>query len=165
MTDVSTPPKVFTYIRQNTQEHESLAVYPYSKNVETLFWMREHKRPFINTRDLVKPEFGFDSKDFTAKLTSCEGILEARNLGIDYLVYFPVVDRNMMESYAFFDETPLLEKVKVFKELDPKFKDLGIWSNFIHIENYGTKMDSTAVLYRIFVDDYDLAREKCLVKY
>ncbi len=149
LTDVSTPPKVFTYISQNTQEHEAIAVYPYSKNVETLFWTREHKRPFTNTRDLVRPEFGFDSKEFTAKLPSHEGILEAHNLGIDYLVYFPIADKNMMENCAFFAKTPLLEKIGVFEEYDPQFKNLGFWSNFIHIENYGTKMDSTAILYRI----------------
>jgi hypothetical protein len=182
ITDVSTPPKIFTYIRQNTQQNQALAVYPYSKNVETLFWMREHQRPFTNTRDLRKPEFGFDSIEFTKKLPSCEGILEARNLGIDYIVYFPLVDGNMDTNMEFFDNTGLLTKVSgvadeeknaeilrewgmgradrvdaslagsVFIEEAPITRDIGLLNRFVDIENYGNKYTNTALLYRIDPD-------------
>lgn len=154
ITDVSVPPKVFTYISQNTPANSSLAVFPYSQNVETLFWTREHNRFLVNPRDLVNPQTGFDSLEFTSHLPSCAGILEAQKLGVDYLVYFPLADTDVTgKSWGlnslFFKNCPLLKEVAKFSEQDSQFKDLGFWSKFILVENYGTKSENSAVLYQI----------------
>ncbi len=86
ITDVSTPPKIFTYIKENTTENAVFALFPPEDSNVMLFWIKEHKRTFINPRGYVSAEFQFDSESFTDKITTCEGILEARNLGVTHIL-------------------------------------------------------------------------------
>lgn len=179
ITDISVPPRVFVYIAQNTPANSSLVVFPYSQNVEALFWTREHQRFLVNPRDFVDSATGFNSLEFTSHLPSCSGLLEAKKLGVDYLVYFPLADTDTLGKSVglnaeFFANCPLLKEIAKFTEKDAIFKDLGFWSKFIWIENYGTKSENSAILYQLNFDqnsnldgksgklcpDYSVALEK-----
>ncbi|PIR43015.1 hypothetical protein COV24_05175 [candidate division WWE3 bacterium CG10_big_fil_rev_8_21_14_0_10_32_10] len=115
ITDVSSTPKVFTYIRNNTPIDSAIAVYPYSKTNESVFWMREYMRRLVNPRDFARSDYGFSSKDFTFNLNTCKGLIEARNLGTNYVIYFNTIDND--KSLNFFANVSILDKMVDYKDL------------------------------------------------
>jgi len=162
-TDVNTAPSVFTYVKNNTPTNAVLVTYPVNKAGDTFFWIREYKRALINPPGYNKPEDGYNFLDFTSNLITCKGILEARNLGATYLVYYYKADKTPDVSFKFFDNTNLLIKEKKFDYSNPDMKDLGWLNTYIKIIDMGNVIDNSAILYRINDKiDYESEKEKCL---
>lgn len=117
ISQVSNPPPMYSYIKEQTPPQSILAVYPYGKSREALFWRKEYQRILINPRDFKNEAFGFDAEEFTQNLTTCKGILEAKNLQTTYILFFPEIsnDKEKKKAINFFETTPLLSQEK---ELD-----------------------------------------------
>ncbi len=163
LTNIGNPPLVYAYIKNNLPMGSPLVVYPYSETSEAIYWYREHKGALINPRQAVRLDYGFDSEDFTKSLTNCKGILEARNLGATYLVYFDGADKDAKLNKDFFDNTRLLIKVGEFKHDSNKNKTklplgLGVISQIGDVES------NNAVLYKLNQDiNYDFEKANCLI--
>lgn len=147
-TDVGTPPTVFTYIKNNTPKNAVLVTYPVNKAGDTFFWMREYQRALINPPGYNKPEVGYDFMKFTSSLITCKGILEAKNLGATYLVYYYKADKTPDISFQFYDNTNLLIKEKQFDYTDPNLKDLRWLDSYVKIIDMGNVIDNSVILYR-----------------
>ena len=161
VTNISTAPKVYSYINKETPSESVIAIYPYSKTNDGFFWMKEYQRPLINPKGHEASIFDFSSKDFTFDLNSCKGILEAYNLGTDYIVYFYKEDKAAAKD--FFDSTNLLFKEKEFVENGKDTQDLGLWNTFITVVDAGTSESNSSLIYKLNKDfDYSLEKEKCL---
>lgn len=87
VTDLSNPPEIYTYIKENTPKDSVIAVYPHEDKNQVMYWVREYQRPFINP-GFNYPQISFNSKDFTDDLATCKGIQEAKRLGVDYVLFF-----------------------------------------------------------------------------
>lgn len=108
-TDVSRPPKVFEYIRDNTDSDAVVAVFPYSKTRLTYLWMPVFQRAYVNNRDVVIPAAGFDSNMFTMTLDTNDSLTVAKILGTTHLVIF---SKDISADVAkFFAENYKLEHV------------------------------------------------------
>lgn len=118
ITDVSTPPQIFTYIKNNTPNDSKIAIYPGKESARTTFWVKEYQRQFVNPSYYIAPKFGFDANDFTNNLYTCQGLLEARNLGVDYLIYTKPDNptKNDLKKLNYFQNTPLLTKISQFDD-------------------------------------------------
>ena len=86
VTNVASTPDIYTYIAKSTPTDSIIAVYPYSKSNVALYWMPVYERGFINPRDLKTN--GFDANVFTKNLLSPSGIAEAKDIGVDYIVFY-----------------------------------------------------------------------------
>lgn len=118
ITDVSTPPQIFTYIKNNTPNDSKIAIYPGKESARTIFWVKEYQRQFVNPSYYIAPKFGFDANDFTNNLYTCQGLLEARNLGVDYLIYTKPNNptKNDLKKQNYFQNTLLLTKISQFDD-------------------------------------------------
>ena len=82
VTNLSTPPQVYEYLKSSEIEEAPIVVYPYSKTTEALYWVYYYNFPLVNPR-------GFEgSEALTKSLTTCEGIKAAAELGARYLISF-----------------------------------------------------------------------------
>jgi hypothetical protein len=145
ITKVEDIPEVYTYIKLNTPEDSVIAVYPLSSSEYTLFWMQEHGRAIINTGKLERPEFGFYPKDFTQKLPTCVGILEARNLGATHILSFA---KGGLPPESYFESSNMLTKIYGYENND--FKSGKINSRrFFEVNDIGSKSIQKVSLYRI----------------
>lgn len=86
ITAVSYEPEVFTYIRENTSVDAPIAVYPYNQTLEALYWMKVHQRPLVNPKDYYTDNF--NSLEFTKKLSTETGLLEAIDRKAKFIVVF-----------------------------------------------------------------------------
>ena len=116
--NVTTPPEVYTYIRDQTPQDSVLAVYPFTKTTSALFYITHFQRRFINPAGFNRPEYGFDSNKFTDKLITCTGVLEARNLGATHILYFDLdeIDSQRAKMQSFLEKPNILT-------LDQSFDD------------------------------------------
>jgi len=154
---------VFTYIKNNTPKNSVIAVYPYGKTNLSLFWIREYQRPLINPQGYLNKDASFDAKDFTAKLDSCEGLIDAKNLGVTHLVYFYIRDKNFIETENFFSRSPLLIRVTTFEGTHPEQEVLGFYNPYLKIINTGNTLSNSAILYKLNDKiDYKDLKQKCL---
>lgn len=105
VTDITSKPPVFVYLKENTPPNSIFAVYPYKKTNEALFWMRVHERGLANPKDYYREDF--NSPKFTSKLITEEGLKNAKNLGVGFLVVFKNYNK---EAEKFFTGTSMLIK-------------------------------------------------------
>lgn len=143
LTDVSSAPRVYQYLNQEIDGKTPIVVYPYSKANDTLFWMREHKKPLINPSGYTRLADNFESAKFTSELKTCNGLINARNLGAEYFLLFS----NMVEpnDLAFFSDNPLLTLTAEFEEQGAKQNS----NKFITIYNKVDSADFSAKIYRL----------------
>ncbi|HAI63124.1 MAG: hypothetical protein UU64_C0001G0076 [candidate division WWE3 bacterium GW2011_GWF2_41_45] len=92
---------IYMEIASDTDIESIIAVYPYNKTKEALYELPVYNRKLINPPSYVTGIF--DSSIFTNNLHTFEGRLEARNLGVDYIVVFPFGDSG--ESCESFGES------------------------------------------------------------
>jgi len=149
LTDVSTPPAVFTYIKNDTPKNSVIAVYPYGKTGDAVFWLSEYQRNLANPKDYVNLENGFSSSEFTKKLNTCEGLLNAKNSGINYLVYFYGKDGN--KDIIAFSEFSGIKKVEQFYETG--LEQVG--NKYYKIINKSNAQSFSAILF-------DISDTKCI---
>ena len=133
ITKVLEMPKVFRYIKDYTPEQTVIATFPYDKNTEAFFWLKDYKRNYINVPGA-----------FAKNLASDEGLLTAKSLTPDYLVYFYKADPNSEENLKFFDTAKELKKVGVFDSDKPEIIYKG---PLVQINDIGNVKDNSAILY------------------
>jgi hypothetical protein len=146
ITHVGTPPKVYAYIGTTDRLKSPVAVYPYNKTNEALFWMDAHKQPLINPRYYVDKATGFESEDFTKLLNTPLGLEKAHSMGAKYLVYFYQNDgkNDDKANIEFFDNSLLLSRVDTFEETSPNELNY----TFIRIVEAGSSKSNSAILYK-----------------
>lgn len=84
VTDLSSTPEIYTYLKNNTEPKVTIAVYPYSKTNEFLYWMKEHRRGFFNPRDYCNNEYC--SEQVTKEMPSPAGIARLKEYGVTYIL-------------------------------------------------------------------------------
>jgi len=105
------PPQIYTYIGRYTQKTTKIAVYPYSKTNEAIFWLPVYKRELVNPRGY---EFSnYDSEKFTKTIPTESGLKVLNEMGVNYLVVFKNIDE---ESLKFFSNSKRLLLVKEFDD-------------------------------------------------
>ncbi|OGC57921.1 hypothetical protein A3H26_00635 [candidate division WWE3 bacterium RIFCSPLOWO2_12_FULL_36_10] len=103
------PPNIYTYIGNNTQRIEKIAVYPYNKTNEAVFWIPVYKRELVNPRGY---EFSnYSSETFTKSIPTEKGLKTLNEMGINYLVIFKTENE---ESLKFLFNSQKLSLVKDF---------------------------------------------------
>lgn len=142
VTRVGTPPKVYTYLSKGRLIKSPIAVYPYNKTNESLFWMGVHQQPLINPKLYSNRDAGFTSENFTSLLTTPQGLEKAKVTGARYLVYFYEEDKYI--SSDFFSQTSYLAKVDKFQEKGPGEKQI---DSLIRIVEAGSTKSNSAILY------------------
>ncbi|HXK52626.1 hypothetical protein H6802_04285 [Candidatus Nomurabacteria bacterium] len=90
VTKYSYPPSILSYIKENLPKDSVIAVYPFSNVNEYMFWISYTQRPIINPRGFGQGSFGFESDKFTENLVSCEGMQEAIDLGVGYVLVYNI---------------------------------------------------------------------------
>jgi hypothetical protein len=121
ITNISKPPALYEYLRDNTSSESSFVMYPSDPFPKVYFWSSIHQRQIINPQNYNYPEYGFFEKEFTKKIPTCTGVLESYNLGTDYIIHFPGYNKSKDEiAEAYFNNSPLLEHREDFN--DPKSK-------------------------------------------
>lgn len=103
VTDITVSPKIYTYIKNNTDKDSIIAVYPGGRANDTLFWMREYQRTLINPKGYSNLDGSFNSEKFTKLLNTCDGLIDAKKLGVTHIVYFYNEDKDESESKIFFN--------------------------------------------------------------
>ena len=95
-------PNTISYIKDNIQQNDILAIYPSSKSREMLYWLTEYKKRFANPKDYVSLDGTFVSSKFTKELTTSQGLEYAKNRGIKYIVVFEdditITDKNFFRN-------------------------------------------------------------------
>lgn len=79
-----TAPEAYSYLNNNVPTQSVFAVYPFSKAQEAFFWLPIHNKYIYNLR--YYDENGFSTSEFTNKLTTPQGLANAKNKEIDYLL-------------------------------------------------------------------------------
>ena len=86
-----------------------IAVYPYNKTNEAVFWIPVYKRELVNPRGY---EFSnFSSETFTKSIPTEKGLKTLNEMGINYLVIFKTENE---ESLKFLFNSQKLSLVKDF---------------------------------------------------
>jgi hypothetical protein len=147
ITKVQTPPQVYTYIKNATAQNSVIAVYPENETTQAIFWTLYTRQPLSNPYQLSYN--GFSAGDFTKSLITNEGIEKAKQLGVNYLVYFKNKDKHVLVDQQFFDTNLNLIKVKEFTSNSPSDVNTGILSSFVRISDVGDTKDTSAILYQI----------------
>jgi len=93
ITTVPQTPNSIRSIIENTQNNSVIAVYPYDKTNFIFFWQRELKLSFINPIGYISIADNFDSEVFTKSLSTCEGLLFAKSIGMTHLVNYDLSER------------------------------------------------------------------------
>ncbi|HLD50870.1 hypothetical protein A3K34_02990 [candidate division WWE3 bacterium RIFOXYC1_FULL_40_10] len=141
--DVSSPPEVYSFLKE--LPGGPMAVYPYSKANEALYWLSEYNKPLMNPRNYASTDGAFTSEKFTKNLASEKGLLEFEELGGTYIVYFYNADKDPVNASKFFDSNSLLEKVIVMDHTAP---DLKLINPFISIADASSTYSNSAIIYR-----------------
>jgi hypothetical protein len=137
-------PEVYKFLRDNIETNQKIVIYPHSKNKEAYFWSKDHQNEILNITGSLHNVQGreISNIDFTKNLITCIGIVDAKNLGASYLIYFPVEDEegNGWETFSNLEEISIFEKVS-----QPQSYSTPFWS----VSNIGNNISNTSVLYRI----------------
>lgn len=147
ITLVDKSPEVYSSLAKKHDEKTPIVIYPYSKTVESAFWITTHNQPIINPRAYSDPEKKFESESFTKSLNTPQGLTEARKLGAKYLVYF--VNSDSKTSLEFFNTSEYLSQEEQFTPTGvinppaPLFYD-----KFIKLVDAGDPWENAAILYR-----------------
>ncbi len=137
-TDLHTTPKVYTYIKEHLPKDSIIALYPYSKTSDAVYWFQYLDPILINP--LYKKRGDFNSAIFTKELPTSAGIQKAKEYGVDYVVYYYNEDANEID---FFNNSPLLTLISdINEEANTNKKTL-----FYSIE--GVDETDSAFIYRI----------------
>jgi hypothetical protein len=149
---LSRVPLVYTHIAQVAPLDAAVAIYPYSRTDDALFWLPYFQRNLVNPRGIAPNQTIRDYQVFTDNLQTSQGLHQARELGADYLVYFY---KDFPEAESFFALEPTLEKVGNFEE---KPYSSEICQSFLHIlcdwkifRISGVGVEDSAILYKIKV--------------
>jgi hypothetical protein len=140
ITSISPPPKVYSYIGENVSELSPIAVYPYERTRDAPFWMSVYQQPLVNPMRYSSPKNEFYAGRFTEELVTCEGLINAQNLGVKYIVYFIGQDPNYSKNLEFFESVGGLGLVERFDDAVEDVFD----SRFIRSGNF---KDNSAFLY------------------
>jgi hypothetical protein len=149
VTDVSIPPKIYTYLAKKSTYKFPIVVYPYSKTSDAAFWIGVYKEPLINPRFYENYQTGFVSEEFTKNLVTADGIDKAREMGAAYLIYFYETDKNVNSEV--FNNFPSLSKVEQFVENSPDEWQIQLpfFNKYViaKIINAGNGKSNSAILY------------------
>ncbi len=126
-------PEVFSYIEQNTPNDTALVIYPYEKIEDAVFWLPFYQRYLVNHMNA----------ELTESLPTPEGVLRAKDLGSDYILYFPKADEKNLGE--FFEQTPLLQKVAKFSYTG---EDV-VYYKFMKVQKRGDFASFSSILYKI----------------
>ena len=102
-----TPAQIYTYINQYTKRNTKIAVYPYSKTNEAVYWLSVHKSELINPRGYEYSNF--NSEKFTKNMPTESGVNGLKETGVKYLIVFTNIDISLINFFANSDKL-LLEK-------------------------------------------------------
>ena len=89
--------ELFIKLNVDLPKEAVLALYPEEDANIVVFNINRLQRPLINPKGYVAPEFGFDAQNFTDNLPTCQGILEARNLGVTHILVYGRPDKPYTE--------------------------------------------------------------------
>ena len=105
-------PQAFIEMKDKIGISNKVAVYPKEAIENFFYWTRVHRNYLVNPINFKTKDF--DANKFTNGLNSCEGIKEASQMGVDYLV---VYDYNGSKN-VFFDRNENLKLINFSSKVE-----------------------------------------------
>lgn len=100
---------LFIKLNDDLPKDAVLAFLPEEDSNIIVFNINRLKRPVINPKGYNAPEFGFNAETFTDNLTTCKGILEARNLGVTHILVYGRSDKQYTKQRDFLRTSSLIQ--------------------------------------------------------